>query len=117
MTMDMYKDKLRDKNKENERFVFEEAYSPMDYKLIDKEMNQEYILRIREGAKIDPFFYAEEIISQDKNNFIKYRPAFGHYVVRDIPEGEEYVIPKKEVCDKVCKRLNELYDDKEVEND
>lgn len=104
MTMDEYVDEHFDKDYD-ERFIFEEVFHPMEYKLIDNKTNQEYLLQIKNK---DWFYYADEIIQQKNNRYVMYRESYQHYAIRDTLTSEKWMIPNKNTCQEIADRLNQI---------
>lgn len=104
MTMDKYIDERFDKDYD-ERFIFEEMFHPMEYKLIDNKTNQEYLLQIKNK---DWFYYADEIIQQKNNRYVMYRESYQHYAIRDTLTSEKWMIPNKDTCQEITDRLNQV---------
>jgi len=107
MTLEKYINEYFKPNKER-NYIFHEAWHPEKYVL---EINGEkYCLGIRSR---DLYFYANEVIEQGDNQFIYYKPAYSHYRIRNIKNGIEWEIPKKDTCISLCEQLNQLKNNKE----
>lgn len=78
-----------------------------NYYLIDSSRDVKYRLTIKQTGN-NKFYYADEIIKQNSNSFIYYKPFGSHYSIIEIETGKEWEIPKKSVCISICNKLNEL---------
>lgn len=77
------------------------------YILVSKLNNQEYNLSIK-SSDCNPYYYADEVINQGFKQYIYYKPHYSHYRIRNIKTGEEWEIPKKDTCVRICEELNNL---------
>lgn len=88
-------------------YVLHEHRHPEYYVLEDKVNEQEYALTVKSTGD-NLFYYADEIINQGVKQYIYYKPGYSHYCIRNTKTGEEWEIPKKETCVRICEELNNL---------
>lgn len=76
------------------------------YRLVDVKNDIFYRLCFKENKKESDFYYADEIVTQYGNRYVYYKSAYRHYAIRDTHTNEEWEVPKKETCIKICEELN-----------
>ena len=93
----------------NIQYCIRDDSHPCCYNLVDIKNNITYRLCFKENKNDDDYYYANEIITQGSNKYIFYKPAYGHYTIKNIKTEKEWQIPKKETCIEICEELNQLY--------